>query len=326
MNGRSTLLGVLLALQLVIIAGVLLARSGVGESPPGAFLDFSVDAVDEVRIDGAEDGSGVTLHRDGDAWSLPSGLPADAGKLREVLDKLAALQSPWPVATTSGAAQRFEVSADKHQRHITLSAGGAPVADLFLGTSPGYQRVHARRADGDAVYSVALSNYQVPTGPDEWLDKTLLAADGEVTDVVRDDAWHLHKGDDGWQLDQALADQEAAGSLVERIADLRVTGPAPAALEGAPQVVFEVTDTRGPYRLSLYSDGEGKDFQVASDRREGRFALASYTADRLLVDRGTLEPSADAAPDTAAGGPTVDDGGDRTAAATPLPADAGPPG
>ena len=305
MSGRVNLLSALLALQLVIIAAVLLVETGFGESEQGPFLSFEADEVDELRITGdGDDPTTLVLSRSEDGWHLPDGLPADANKVRDVLDRLEGLRAPWPVATSGGAAERFEVTSDNFQRHVVLTAGGDTVADLYLGTSPGYQQVHARRADDSAVYSVGISNYQVPVAVDDWLDKTLLQPQGAITAVERPGVWRLTRAEEGWQLGDAAADQEAARELVRRLSELRVTGVAEAPGEGTePSARLVVTDEAGSYQLALFAGGEGNPYQVRSDRRDGVFSLAVYLAEQILVERGALVagekpsgPSDDAAP------------------------------
>lgn len=295
MNGRINLLSGLLAVQLVIIAGVFLMDTGYGEARRGPLLDFSVDAVDELRIsDGVEDRT-LTLARGEDGWRLPDGLPADADKISDVLSKLAGLQAPWPVATSAGTIERFEVADDQHQRRLILRADDATVADLYLGTSPGYQRVHARRAGDSAVYSVELANYQVPADADEWLDKTLLQPRGEVSTVVRVGAWTLHQGEAGWLLDEEdAADQQTADELVRRLAQLRVTGTAEAPGEQAePAASLRITDADGTYELLLFGGEEEAPYRVRSERVDGYFALAAHTAERILLDKPALLAEAD---------------------------------
>ena len=302
MSGRVNLLAGLLALQLVIIAAVLLMETGFGEPEQGAFFSFESEEVDEIRITGdGEDASTLILTRTEDGWRLPDGFPADDNKVRDVLDRLTNLRSPWPVATSSGAAERFEVTSDSFQRHVVLAAGGDTVADLYLGTSPGYQQVHARRADDNAVYSVGISNYQVPVAANDWLDKTLLQPKGAVSTVERLDGWRLTRTDEGWQLGDAAADQEAARELVRRLSELRVTGAAEVPEEGMePSATLAVTDEEGSYQLALFADDEDGQYRVRSDRREGVFSLAGYLAEQILLEREALvagdEPAAEAAP------------------------------
>lgn len=294
MSGRINLLSGLLAVQLVIIAGVFLLDTGYGEARQGPLLDFTADAVDELRISAGAEGPTLTLSRDEDAWRLPDGLPADADKVSDVLSKLAGLQAPWPVATSAGAIERFEVADEQHQRRLLLRAEGSTVADLYLGTSPGFQRVHARRAGDSAVYSVELANYQVPADADEWLDKTLLQPRGEISAVVRAGAWTLHAGDAGWLVDEIAADQEAADELVRRLAQLRVTGTAEAPGEDVePTASLRITDADGTYELDLYGGEEQTPYQVHSERVAGYFELAAHTAERILLDKAALLAEAD---------------------------------
>lgn len=295
MSGRIGLLSTALALQLVIIAAVLLAGSGSGDRPAGPFVDFDAAKVSEIRITGGDDhDSTLVLSHSDDGWRLPDGQPADGDKVSDVLGKLAGLPASWPVATSAGAAKRFEVTSDDFQRHVVLVAGKDVVADLYLGTSPGYQQVHARRADDDAVYSVAVSNYQVPVGVDDWLDKTLLQPKGKVTAVERQGGWRLSHGDEGWLLGDVAAGQKAAEDLVRRLTELRVTGEAAAPSDGGkPAEVLAVTDAAGTFQLSIYKNKDGNSYRIGSDRREGWFGLAGYTADKLLPDEQALLPSAD---------------------------------
>ncbi len=314
MNERTNLLGGLLAAQLVIIAGLLLA-SGVG-SDAGAsqLLAFDPASVTKLSISGEEKTAVVV--RDGDIWRLeggaPNGLPADGGKVSELLDKLADLEAPWPVATSDDGAERFEVTDDNHQRRLVIEDADGPMADLLLGTSPGYRRVHARLSGDSEVYSIDFSNYEAPTDVGQWLDKALLAAKGEVSSVVLQDAWHLARQDGEWQVDGAPADGTAAEDLVRRFTSLRVLGISEGADDldgdadavGEPAGVFVVTDEDGDHRLTLFHEAEEDDYGMTSDRVAGRFEVATYIAEQMLADPADLqaEDQADEDADAADGG------------------------
>lgn len=299
MSGRIGLLSALLGVQLLIIAGVLFVESGTADGDAGPWLEFDPATVDEIRIAGAED-QAVAIVRDGETWRLEGGLPADAAKVDEVLERLAGLDAPFPVATSAAARERFEVTEDDHQRHVVLTAGGETVAEVYLGTSPGYQQVHARRAGDDDVFAVDLSNFQVPAAPDQWLDKTLLQARGEVQAVSRRGAWTLRRADEGWQVsgpgeagEVTAAAGDAAADLVRRFSDLRVMGVADAPSVPAPAAEFDVTDADGQYVLTLYEDADGSAYVVTSSRRDGHFELAGYLAEQMLVERSALQPEQD---------------------------------
>ena len=304
MNGRIGLLGGLFAAQLVILAGLLLA-SGVG-SEAGASQLLSFDPANVTQLSVSGEDRTVSLARDGDSWRLESGLPADGGKINELLEKLSSLDAPWPVATSGDSAERFEVTDGNHQRRLVIEDEDGPLADLLLGTSPGYRRVHARVSGESEVYSIDFSNYEVPTDADQWLDKALLAAKGEVSSVALEGDWQLARQDGGWLIDGAAADGDAADDLVRRFTGLRVLGTADdeedaeeaegaedagegADAVGQPAGVFVVTDEEGEHRLTLFHEAEEDDYSVSSDRVAGRFEVATYIAEQMLAEPADLQ-------------------------------------
>ena len=301
MNKRIGWLGGLLAAQLLIVAGLLVG--GVTGSDAGAerFLAFDPAAVTKFTV--AEADEAVLLLREGDgdaaAWRLQSGLPADDDKANELLDKFADMAVPWPVATSSDSAERFEVTESDHQRRLTLENDDEVLADFFLGTSPGYRRVHARAAGEDEIYSLDFSNYEAPADADQWLDKTLLASVGEPSGIVLEGAWRLAKSEDQWLLDDAPADAEAADKLAGRFKDLRVLGAVSEAAgdeegdEDQATSLFILADDQGEHRLTLFHDEDGDEYSLASDRVAGRFELAAYIAEQLLVDAEDLQAKED---------------------------------
>ncbi len=293
MTGRSKLLGALLGLQLIVIGAVWFLQSGAGESASGTLVSFSPEAADELRVGASDQEQPVVIRRTDAGWQLADGLPADAAKVDEMLERLAGLRAPWAVATSASARTRFEVTPEQHQRHLEVRSAGETVAELYLGTSPGYQRVHARAADADAVFSVELSNYQLPAEAADWLDKGLLQPEGELSAVARLDAWQLRRDGDGWQLDDQAADADAAGRLVRRFAELRVTGAVATPADAAEPVArFRIDDGAGNYVLSVYQAEDEESYVVASSRRDGGyFGLAGYLAEQLLVEREALLPA-----------------------------------
>ena len=299
MNGRIGWLGGLLAAQLLIVAGILFTGTLGSDEGASRFLAFDAAAVTKFTI--ADSDESVALTREGEgenaAWRLAGGMPADGDKVDEVLGKLAEMAAPWPVATSSDSAERFDVTENAHQRRLTLENDDGVLADVFFGTSPGYRRVHARAQGEDEVYSVDFSNYEAPTDADQWLDKSLLASNGEVSGIALDGAWRLAKSEDQWLLDDAPADAEAADRLAGRFKDLRVLGAVPdAEAEGGEASVadqatslFIVADDQGEHRLTLLQDEDADEYSITSDRIEGRFELAAYIAEQLLVDPADLQ-------------------------------------
>ena len=312
MNTRLGLLGGLLAVQALIVAGLLLAGSaGRGEAAEG-LLPF--EPAQAVSLAIATQDEEVALSRGDDGWELDGGLPADDSKVGEVLEKLAGASAAWPVATSAATAERFEVTEDSFQRRLTIAREDGGTATLFLGSSPGYRRVHARAAGADEVYSIDFSNYEAPADAGQWLDRTLLRPGGTVAAVNRDGVWSLARGEDGdWLVDGAVAVQEAADELIGRFENLNVLGIAGDG--GEPGGSFSVRDDTGEYRLDFFFEEEEDDYSVASSRVEGRFEIATYIAEQMLIEAADLLPEEDAPEDADAPEPgdSADVAGDAEA-------------
>lgn len=292
---RSGLLAVLLCVQLLVVAGVLYLDSADSASNAGELLlDFSADSVDKIVVSESE--AQVTVRKGSEGWVVGDQLPADDEKIAGVLEKLAGLRGGWPVATSPSTQDRFEVARENHQRHIALYQGEALAAELYLGSSPGYRRVHARQEGSDDIFSVDFSTFEAPTGTDDWLDKTLLGAAGDITKISRDRVWALTKSADGWVLDTSsaaagTADQDAATGVAERLSNLRVMGVADAVAQEQAPIVMTVADTQGDHVMSFWHDSEEDEYVVASNRVDGQFTVASYIAEQILVAADDLVAS-----------------------------------
>lgn len=305
MNTKIGWLGGLLAAQALVIAA-LLTSSGMGSGEaaegllpfePAAAATFNIAAGDEE----------VALSRGDDGWQLDGGLPADDGKVGEVLEKLARAAAAWPVATSAATAGRFEVTEDNFQRRLVIESTDGETATLYLGSSPGYRRVHARIEGADEVYSIDFSNYEAPADAGQWLDKQLLRPQGDLAVVRRDDLWALERStqEGRWLVDGAAADQDAADKLVGRFEGLSVLGIA--AGEGEPKGSFTLEDDDGEYRLDFFFADEQDDYSIASSRVDGRFEIATYLAEQMLIEADELLPE-EGEPETAGEG-AVDEQG-----------------
>lgn len=318
MHGRQagmmnkTTLGFALAIQLAVVGVLLAVRSGDVEVPE-PFLDFDTAAVDSLSIADAE--GQVALSKSGDAWQLPDGIPADAGKVDEVLAKLADGDAGWPVASSASTAERFEVAEENHQRRLILQSGDETIADVYLGTSPGYRKTHARRQGDDDVYAITFSNYEAGAKPGDWLDKSLLRAKGTVASIRRADGFALSKGDDGmWQAaGGTVLDQGKATTFAGRFTGLTVLGIAEADALGEPTATFTLEDDDGAFTFSLYQPQED-DYAATSDRVPGVYEISSYVADQMDIAVEDLAP--DPPPEEA-----EDAGAEDPPATMPTPAD-----
>jgi len=293
MNSRLGLLSALLLVQLSMVFVALLAPIG-RQNEPSQLVVFDTTEVDRLTISDAQ--TAVELTRDKRNWSV-SAVPADVGKVNDFLGKLVNINAPWPVASSRDSAERFEVSEENFQRRIRVYRSDNLVADLYLGTSPGYQQVHARRADQDEVYSVGLSNYEISVDPDSWLDKSVLAfpevpsgielrllSDStESTAVETGTPQSLSLGDNGWLYNDKAADQEAAAMYANRFTTLRVLGLADASLASIERGRIMLRDGSGERTLIISQQLDAGDYLIASTDTGPRYRVATYIAEQLLM-------------------------------------------
>jgi hypothetical protein len=287
---RNSLLLVLLVIQLLLVGLVSLLGSEAEDAAP--LIEVDPEAVTGLTISDAQGGI-VRLSKTAQGWRLAGDLPADSDKIVGVIETLAGDAARWPVATSTSSQERFEVTEDAHQRRIRVDADGETVAEVFLGTSPGFRRVHAREADSDAVYSIDFAVHEVPTDRSEWLNRSFLQTEGVVR-VTLPEGGILARNPDGngWLLGGATTDSAAVTSYVERLEGLSVLGlyeGEEAELGAAQSVVVE--DAQGSHRLTFRRDEDDDEYVLTSDRFEGNFNLASYIAEQILIRDADLLPA-----------------------------------
>ena len=285
MNTRLQLLAIIAVVQILIV-GFLLIFSGQGTTDDAAWISLEGDVVTTIEVSDVDEA--ITLNQTPQGWMI-DGLPAEKEKISNLLDKLVDLEAPWPVATTSDAIERFEVAEENFQRRLVLKNGDEIVLDLLLGTSPGYQRVHARRAGDSEVYSVALSNFELPANVDGWLDKALLTVEDEVAQVSLGETL-LEKTDEGWLVNAQAANQDVATTYANRFGTMRVLGVYVGDKELTTLGTIEINND---IRLEIQREVEEGDYVVRSPEFDRGFRLSTYIAEQLLmtdVDFAVTDP------------------------------------
>lgn len=286
---RNGLVG-LLVLQLILAVGLLLnANRDESDYAPGPLLAFAASRLDKIVIGDGEDE--VTLAKQDDAWQLPTldNLPVDGGQLEALLNKLATLQTTWPVATTSGSHARFEVGDDNHQRRIQLYQGDEPEAELLLGTSPGFRQVHARKPGDAEVYSVPINTYEVPAQADDWLDKKFLAIPGitaikgaDFRLIQQDNTWVLADGN-GDEVNADKVDSAKTGQLARALNALTVTGIARNPPDFATEAVITLEITSGENTRHYHFLAQDEAYYVKPDHQQQVFTMSQYEYDRVAI-------------------------------------------
>ena len=165
---------------------------------------------------------------------------------------------------------------------------------LYIGTSPGFRRVHARTEGDDAVFSIDFGIHELPVDEDDWLNQQLFRTE-EISSVVFPDGQTLTMNGEGtWTLDGQPVDATATDEYVGRIARLSVLGFADLSAReslGEPQAI-SVEDGQGRYTLSFRFDEAEDEYVLTSDRIEGTFTVASYIAEQILVPADELKAGA----------------------------------
>ncbi len=226
-NYHLYLLG-LLAVQIVIVFSLYTNESkrlAASETKP--FVVINSDNITKVLV---KDGSQtVDLVKNGDHWLIPSlnNLPVTKNKMEDNLNAIMDISVSWPIATTSSAKERFEVSEENFQRYVELFDGEKSVSKFYLGSSPSFRKVHARRDNENDVFAISFNTFDLPVKADQWLDKSLLSTKNIKS--IKGDSFELIKGETVWYLSggtpekaEIEVDQEKATTLADTFNTLRI--------------------------------------------------------------------------------------------------------
>ena len=285
-------LGSLLVLQLLLAAGIFLSvGSSQSDRQQTPLLTFSKDNINKLIISNGSDSESdsVVMFKQDNHWSLPGleNLPVDRARLDSTFTKLQGLHTNWPVATTTGSHQRFEVSETLFQRRIQLYQDDTLISTLFLGTSPGFRKAHVRSSDDDEVYALALNTYDFPSNATGWLDKSLLAA--KDIEAITGADFSLKKADSTWALFDNNGDEfttrlneDKAQQLSQALILLQVIGVAEESPEPDPADVTTLTVSGlhdGHYSFFKKDDK----YYVKQDRQPVIFTISQYDYDRIAT-------------------------------------------
>lgn len=289
MTGTLRILGVVLLLQ-IVLAFMLFWQPQPGSStgPAEKLLTFAPDQLTHIQINGPEKQS-LLLEKTAQGWMLPGyyGLPVDETKRAEFVQKLLAMNWGWPISTTKSSIERFEVGVDHYQRHIQFKDGERVLGEVYLGTSPGFRKVHARVAGDQAVYAIPFNNYEASIEAKEWMDHNILKPVDQLNRIEgmdfvlekTDGQWHLVDADVQPATDVGQAQQLASllqGLVVLEVADKTVLDKLK---DQAPAYHYKVTTPIKDVLYQFYKDGE-QTF-VRSSERDLLFRIDNYTADNL---------------------------------------------
>ncbi len=319
MNKTIKILAGLLLVQLIVIIGLNMANNNSANANAAKILLTDIENVDQLIFLDKQGEQSRLIKQDG-AWTMPDygNMPAMNNKIEELLTQLREQKVSWPSATSSSAATRFEVAKDNAQKTVEFYSDGKKQQSLYLGTSPGYKKLHARVDDDNNIYVVDLAQYDLPAKPESWLDKTVLKVEGAISAIKTDafslssassedeQVWSVEPMTEGKQLDQ-----EAVKRWVKRFNDLVVNKLA--AEEEVQDVVIQnpaltvnITSDSANSNLAFYKHDDR--FFVKRFGEEPVFEIAKYQAETLV----------DATADTFQTDETENDEAQEAAAPAPL--------
>lgn len=297
----------LLLMQIALAVALNMTGSQSREvSPASPLFGFVPDAATALEIAGPS-GERLTIRKSDTGWTLPEAFdaPASGDQVNGLLAKLADLKQGLAVATSEEAAKRFKVTETGFERHMVVKKGDETVADFYVGTSPGFRQVHARKAGAQEIVTVALNTFDLETAADKWLDKNLFRLkQEEMGDLVFSD-FTLQKKDQTWQLadleEGKETAKEAVDDLVNGVSGLtiqEVMNPQEAAalFAGEPALSFTVNLKNGTRLEYRFAKPEADYFVVKRSDRElyGKVHtiqvenLRKYTKEKLIKQEENL--------------------------------------
>jgi hypothetical protein len=293
MESKIRILGTFLVLQLILAMVVL-----VGGEKYAAFeaseplLTFDADQVDRIEIS-EPDKEPLILEKKGEEWRLPEldDFSAKANSVDNLIGKLTAMKRGWPVAETDSAAERFKVEEDGYERKVVLYEEGDEVAELYLGTSPGFRKIHARVADENPIYAVEFNNYEASRESRDWINGEILQLEADkISRIEMPDVTLVRDGDkmtvEGLEEDETQQDEEVK-KLVDRIAKLDLQNVFGSEAEEAwnlddPLLTFSVTLDGGKKRdYRVAKPKSGSDYVLKVSDHDHYFQVASWNIDPI---------------------------------------------
>jgi hypothetical protein len=231
----------ILLIALVAQVGLVIATWSMRGSAPSVdaqplIPDVSVDDVTALRIEAApandKPGKVLSIKKSGDGWVLPEAgdYPADAKKVKTVLDALLSGRVRAPLASKKSNHNALEVGERTYSRKVKLTAGDT-THDLVVGTARG-TAAHVRRANEDMVYLArGFSATTLDEAASAYIDTTYLDVEDPDQIVVKNPrgSMTLNKREGVWTIEEldpnTVTDPERFEAFVSQARKLIIDHP-----------------------------------------------------------------------------------------------------
>ncbi len=291
----------LLLLSLILQAGlavwVNLPGDDAGVVEAGKpLLSLGAAGADTVTIEQPGEPR-LRMTRKGDGWVLPGhgDFPVSPARFEQFEEKLLTVKRSWPVGKTLAAAKRLKVVPDHFERRIRFLQGADVLGDLFLGSSPGFRKVHARLDGDEHTYAIDFNAFDAPVDADRWYDTEVLKTAVDHIARIHMGAYALRAEEGVFEVEglgeDEESDAEAVRKLVERVSGVvfrDVLGEDAEALFDAGERVLE-------YTIEL-KEGTSVTHTVASPEEGDHYILKSSARPHYFeVDRERFDELRDTA-------------------------------
>jgi Domain of unknown function (DUF4340) len=230
MKKLTLILSSILAVQVLLAIILLTHKSDSGAFHSDKFLlDLKQEAFNSVSIE-QKGKAPLTMKNDKGQWQLPGyfNVPVETSKHENFSRKLLALKTGWPVASTEEAAERFQVNKDKFERKIVFLKDGKPLKTLYLGTSPGFKKIHARVDGQNDIQAIDFSAFVASVTPEDWMQQDLIKIDPTQFSQIKGKDYSLVKSDKDWAVEGLQNNQTSnlaeIKAFVVKLASLSYSG------------------------------------------------------------------------------------------------------
>lgn len=288
----NILIGVLL-LQVCLAVGLMMTGTDSGAfASKQPLLGMKLDDIDKISIE--EQGNPpVVMSKNDGKWLLPDyfEFPVSSDKLEGAAGKLLDATVGWPVATTQSAAKRFKVASDDFEKKVVFSGPNGMTKTLYLGTSPGFKKIHARTDGDDNIYGINFSAYELAAKPNDWADQQLLHIDGEEMSEIEMADVTLERDGDKFVVKSLTENEQTneskASSLQSQLSNLsflEVLGKIdkPEYQQNEPELAYSVVlkdGDRVSFTLSKVADKD--DYVLKPSNSEYYFKVAKHVVEGL---------------------------------------------
>ena len=308
-------LSVLFVAQVILTFVLFLSDSDTGAYIQNEKLvDLQLDSLDRIVIEQPEDRP-LVLEKQGGNWVLPDyfGFPASVEKITRTFGKLFDTKIGWPVATTDAAENRFKVAADQFERKLVFSSANV-TETLYLGTSPGFKKIHARMDGSNTIYGIMFSAYQASIKTREWADQNFLHLPRDQIEGIELSDLVLRRADGKFTV-EGISDAEMVveAGIANLLADVSTLGflevlgkeDVPSFHLESPEFDFVILSKSGERIQYRYGKLDEKDqYVLKASNSEYFFKVSKYNLESLqdvqrakLVQEGPVNPVENSAAD-----------------------------